>query len=470
MYFKWQSFLVFGLSRSGKAAAKYLLAQGAIVYVCDEIESERITQTIAELEKLGAKKILKEKLPLAQSFCDALVLSPGIPIDHAIAVAFKRGGKGVISECEIAARCLHNPMIAVTGTNGKTTTVSMLTEILKTAGLNAVACGNIGMPILETVDNEQGKIAVAEISSFQLETLSSHCPHVAVVLNVTEDHLNRHYTMENYIFLKKKLLKNLTETEFAVLNYDDLTVRAFAEKTRAKVLYFSLKERVCGGYLEKGDLYFGKEKIMSADEVSIGGAHNLQNALAAIVAAKIIGVQSADIAAALSTFKGVNHRIQTVDTVNGITFIDDSKGTNVDATLKAVAAMNSETVLLLGGKDKGYNYDALFDELKKSCVTHAILYGENRYALLQSARAVRFENISVCACFSMAARFAAMVAKKGQTVLLSPASASFDEFANYEERGDKFVEIVRQIAQEAKDGKEGATDENTALDEAGQDN
>ena len=453
MYLKRQSFLVFGLSKSGKAAAKYLLTQGAIVYVYDEIESDRILQTLTELETLGAKKLSKEKLETAYTFCDALVLSPGIPIDHPLAVAFKRNGKGVISECEIAARCMRNPLIAVTGTNGKTTTVSMLTEILKKGGLTAAACGNIGTPILEKIDENLDDIMVAEISSFQLETLSSHCPHIAIVLNVTEDHLNRHYTMENYIFLKKKLLKNLTETEFAILNYDDLTVRSFAEKTRAKVLFFSLKERVRGAYLEKGDLYFGKEKIMSADEVSIGGAHNLQNALAAIIAAKIMGINNSDIAVALSSFKGVNHRIQTVAKVGDIDFVDDSKGTNVDATIKAVAAMKTDTVLLLGGKDKGYNYDLLFTQLKKSCVVHAVLYGENRYALLQSARASSFDDVSVCVHFDVAVRLAAMQAKQGQTVLLSPASASFDEFANYEERGDKFVEIVRELAQKQEQNK-----------------
>ena len=468
MYLKRQIFLVFGLSRSGKAAANYLLAQGASVYVHDEIESDRIAQTIAELEEKGAKRLSKEKLTAAPTFCDALVLSPGIPIDHPLAVSFKRSGKGVISECELAVRCMRLPMIAVTGTNGKTTTVSMLTDVLKAGGLSAVACGNIGMPILEALENETGDIAVAEISSFQLETLSSHCPHIAVVLNLTEDHLNRHYSMENYIFLKQKLLKNLTETEFAVLNYDDLTVRAFAEKTKAKVLYFSLKEKVCGGYLEKGDLYFGKEKIMSVDEVSIGGMHNLQNALAAMVAAKIMGVSSADIASALSSFKGVNHRIQTVEEVSGITFINDSKGTNVDATLKAVFAMKMDTVLLLGGKDKGYHYDALFAELKKSCVTHAVLYGENRFTLLQCARAASFDNISLCAGFEMAVRLAIMQAKSGQAVLLSPASASFDAFANYEERGDKFVEIVRQFAQEERN-RESAQKASSVLEENEQD-
>ena len=469
MYIKRQSFLVFGLSRSGKAAAQYLLSHGATVYVYDEIESERIAQTTAELEKMGAKQFTKDKISIAPNFCDALVLSPGIPIDHTLAVAFKRAGKGVISECELAARRMLSPMIAITGTNGKTTTVNMLTEILKKGGLSAVACGNIGMPILEAVDKSQDEIFVAEISSFQLETLSSHFPHIAVVLNVTEDHLNRHYTMENYIFLKKKLLKNLTETEFAILNYDDLTVRAFAEKTKAKVLYFSLKERVYGGYLEKGDLYFGKEKIMSADDVSIGGAHNLQNALAAIVAAKIMGISSSDIAAALSFFKGVNHRIQTVDSINGVTYVNDSKGTNVDATLKAVAAMKTETVLLLGGKDKGYHYDALFGELKKTCVIHTVLYGENRYALLKSAQAVGFADVSLCVGFETAVRLAAMQAKQGQTVLLSPASASFDEFANYEERGDKFVEIVQSFAKAEKGDCKDEQAERAVFNESGQD-
>lgn len=447
-----QNYFVFGLSRSGKAAASYLLSRGAIVYIYDEIESERVEQTAKELQEKGAKRVTKENLEKIQEICDALVLSPGIPIDHPLAVAFKRSGKGVIGESELAARYMKCPMIAVTGTNGKTTTVSMLSETLKKGGLNAISCGNIGTPMLECVNAADNDVAVAEISSFQLETLNSLCPHIAVVLNITQDHLNRHYTMENYVFLKRKLLKNLTETEFAVLNYDDLTVRAFAEKTRAKVLYFSVKERVRGGYFEKGDLYFGKEKIMSADDLPIGGLHNVQNALATIVAAKIMGVKSSDIAAALLSFKGVSHRVQTVGQVDGVTYIDDSKGTNVDATLKAVLAMKSETVLLLGGKNKGYRYDDLFAGLAQSKVIHTILYGENRYELLKSARSAQFDCVSLCDTFEFAVRIAAMKATDGQTVLLSPASASFDEFANYEERGDKFVEIVQSLAKE-KEGR-----------------
>lgn len=453
MYLKRQTYFTLGLSRSGKAAAQYLLSRGATVYIYDEIESDRVEQTAKELEEKGAKRATKETLDKMYEVCDALVLSPGIPIDHPIAVAFKRNGKGVIGESELAARYMRCPIIAVTGTNGKTTTVSMIAETLNKGGLKAKPCGNIGTPMLECIDAPSDEISVAEISSFQLETLSSLCPHVAIVLNITEDHLNRHYNMENYVFLKRKILKNLTETEFAVLNYDDATVRGFAEKTRANVLYFSVKERVRGAYFENGALYFGKEKIMSADELPVGGLHNVQNALATIVAAQIMGIKASDIAAALSGFKGINHRVQTVAQVRNITYINDSKGTNVDATLKAVSTMTTDTVLLLGGKEKGYNYDGLFNALLQSKVVHAVLYGENRYALLKSARSVGFDNVTLCGDFAFAVRIAAMRAIEGQTVLLSPASASFDEFANYEERGDKFVEIVREIAEEKEENK-----------------
>ena len=448
MYPKRQSYLVLGLSRSGLAAAEYLLSRGARVYIYDDIVSERVAQTAKGLSQKGARAVQKDALEKTCEICDVLVLSPGIPIDHPIAVAFKRSGKAVVGESELAARNMICPIIAVTGTNGKTTTVSMLTEVLKKGGLSAKSCGNIGTPMLEHVGMRQEEIAVAEISSFQLETLNSLCPHVAVILNVTEDHLNRHYTMENYLFLKAKLLKNLTEAEFAVLNYDDPITRGFAEKTKANVLYFSVKERVRGGYLENGDLYFGKEKIISADDLPVGGLHNVQNALASIVVAKIMGVKTADIAAALSEFKGVNHRVQTVLKADGVTYVDDSKGTNVDATLKAVAAMREETVLLLGGKNKGYDYDALFSVLAQSKVVHVVLYGENRFALLKSARKSEFEGVTLCKAFELAVRIAAMQAKQGQTVLLSPASASFDEFANYEERGEKFVEIVRSLTKD----------------------
>jgi UDP-N-acetylmuramoylalanine--D-glutamate ligase len=334
------------------------------------------------------------------------------------------------------------PIIAVTGTNGKTTTVSMLTQTLKENGLNAFACGNIGSPMIDFSYQDNG-VAVAEISSFQMETLSSIRPHIAVFLNITEDHLNRHYNMENYIFLKAKLLKNMTETEFAVFNYDDETVKVFAEKTKARVYWFSVKERVNGAYLEDGFLTFNGEKILSSKELALGGIHNVQNALAVIVACKIFGVENAVIKKALIEFKGIKHRLEKIAEIDGVEYIDDSKGTNIDATLQAIKTVNKDTVLLLGGKNKGYEYKKLFGEIKNSKVRQAILYGENRYALLKGAREENFENITLCQDFYTAVSIARLLVKSGETVLLSPASASFDEFAGYEERGDKFVEIVR---------------------------
>ncbi len=448
MYLKNQAYFVLGLSRSGKAATQFLLKRGATAYIYDDIEGERIEQTVAELVELGAIRVKREEVATMPERCDGLVLSPGIPIDHPVAVAFKKNKKAVLGETELAARFMCCPILAVTGTNGKTTTVSMLTEVLKKGGLNAKACGNVGLPMLDFSDMTEEEVAVAEISSFQLETLNSLRPHIAMVLNIAEDHLNRHYTMENYVFLKGKLLKNLKETEYAVLNYDDATVRAFAEKTRAKALFFSVRERVKGAYYEGGNLYFGKEKILAASELPTDGIHNVQNALAVIVAAKIMGIQTEAIVAALTSFQGIKHRVQFVGEVDGVRFVDDSKGTNVDATLKAISTMKTDTVLLLGGKNKGYDYRKLFAALGNSKVVHAVLYGENRYTLLHSARECGFGKITLCEEFSFAVKIAAMKAERGQTVLLSPASASFDAFASYEERGDKFVEIVHSLAEE----------------------
>ena len=441
-----QSFLVLGLSKSGEAAATFLLTRGGQVGISDDLDSEKISAVKSRLVELGAVLIPKKELNQTVEKYDALVLSPGIPIDHPLAVAFKRAGKAVLGETELAARYFKGLSVAITGTNGKTTTVSMLEKILKDGGYSAKACGNIGTPMLGVVSEGEEGIAVAEISSFQLETLNSLCPHIAVVLNITEDHLNRHYNMENYIFLKRKLLKNLTETEYAVLNYDDPSVRAFAEGLKAKTVWFSLRERVNGAYLSGGELYFGEEKLLSAEELLVSGLHNVQNALAAIACAKLLGVKTERIVSSLKEFRGIKHRIEKVGEVDGIVYVDDSKGTNVDATLKAVAGMKTETILLLGGKDKGYDYGALFSAIRGGRVVGAVLYGENRYALLAAARKSGFGYVYVCPAFTEAVYLARMIAKSGQTVLLSPASASFDEFSGYEERGERFCAIVEEFA------------------------
>lgn len=449
MYFKGQKFFVAGMSVSGESSARFLLERGAEVYVYDDVVTDKISSVIAELAAIGAHTVTRQTLEEAINACDILVLSPGIPIDNALPVTFKRQGKLIIGEEELAAMFLRAAAIAVTGTNGKTTTVSMLNEILLAAGYKSVACGNNGNPLIREVENFSfSDYAVIEISSFQLETLTSLRPHVAVVTNITEDHLDRHYNMENYVFLKSKLLRNLRESEYAVLNYDDPTVRAFAASTRAKVVYFSMQSHVDGAYFENGGIYYKGEKYFDLNDLTLGGVHNVYNALACVAVVGAMGVDKAAASRAICAFKGVKHRIELVREVNGVKYVDDSKGTNSDATLKAVQAMNSPTVLLLGGKDKGEDYVRLFEGLKSSPVVHAVIYGENRLKMLNAAIKAEFVSFSLCSEFKTAVAVAQFTAKPGQTVLLSPASSSFDSFLNYEERGDAFREIVGKINEE----------------------
>ena len=443
MLFERQSFLVAGLSRSGIASAEYLRSRGAQVYLYDDVDDDAVRKATERLTAIGCTAVPKAELEERTNSCDVLVLSPGIPIDHPLPVAFKRAGKRVLGETELAALAMRCPCIAVTGTNGKTTTVTMLEGILKEGGKNAIACGNVGKPMTSCLKElgEDG-IAVAEISSFQLETLVSLRPHVSVVLNVTEDHLNRHYTLENYIYLKSRILKNSTESEYAVLNYDDPTVRTFAEKTKAKIIWFSLNERVSGGYCADGWFCYQGEKICQEEALPVDGDHNRMNALAAICCAKLFGVSNEVIEKGLAKFRGVKHRLQHVGSLNGVHFIDDSKATNVDSAVKALQSVRGESVLLIGGKDKGYSYEPLFDEVKRSGVVHAVIYGENAFRILSAALKRGYTAVTLCRPFDMAVRIAYLTAKEGQNVLLSPASASFDAFKSYEERGERFRELL----------------------------
>ena len=470
MLFSRQSFIVAVLSRSGVSASEYLIWRGAKDFVYDDVEEGAVAENAAALERKGAKIVHKEDLSDCTDRCDVLVLSPGIPVDHPLPVSFRRAGKRIIGETELGALAVRCPVVAVTGTNGKTTTVTMIEGILQEAGKRALACGNIGKPLSSCAEalGEDG-IAVAEISSFQLETLYSLRPHVAVVLNITEDHLNRHYNMENYVYLKERLLRNSGESEYAVLNYDDPVVRAFAEKTKANVVWFSLKERVDGGYLSDGALCYNGEKILAESELPLQGAHNTANALAAICACKLMGADTRAIVRALTQFRGVAHRLQKAGEVNGITFIDDSKATNVDSAIKAIGSVKGETVLLLGGKDKGYAYEPLFEAIRNSSVVHTVLYGENAFRILNAALKKGYASVTLCRPFDLAVKVAYLTAKRGQNVLLSPASASFDSFRNYEERGERFSELVASFGagepsnteqtQEAEDFGENAAEE-----------
>ena len=446
MYFKNQKFMVAGMSKSGESSARFLLDRGAEVFVYDDVINDNIIAVMNGLATDGAHIVTAETYADAIGACDILVVSPGIPIDNPLPVAFRKQGKPIIGEEELGALYLRATSIAVTGTNGKTTTVSMMNSVLENAGKNSVACGNIGNPLVGVVEKlDFDDYAVIEISSFQLETLSSLRPHIAVITNISEDHLNRHYNMENYIFLKSKILKTLRESEYAVLNYDDPIVREFANRTKAKPIYFSMQTRINGAYYENGSVYFNGEKYFDVTELTINGVHNAYNALACVAVAGILGLDKKITAQAICAFKGVKHRIQVVREVNGVTYVDDSKGTNVDAALKAAQSMANPTIILLGGKDKGDDYVPLFEGLSTTPVVHAIIYGENRFKMLNAAIKAGFVGFSLCSEFNTAVKIAQFIAKPGQCVLLSPASSSFDSFLNYEERGDAFREIVEKI-------------------------
>lgn len=446
MYFKGQKFLVAGISVSGESSARFLLERGADVYIYDDVITEKVSSVMEELSLIGAHIVTADGCREAAYKCDVLVLSPGIPIDTALPVSFRKQGKLIIGEEELGAIYLKAAAVAVTGTNGKTTTVTMLDEIFRANAVKSVACGNNGNPLIKQVDElSYNDVAVVEVSSFQLETLSSLRPHVAVVTNISEDHLNRHYNMENYVYLKSKLVRMLRESGYAILNFDDPVVRSFSKSTKGKAIFFSARSKVEGAYLEDGALYYNGEKYLDVAEMTVGGVHNIYNALACIAVSAVMGLDKIATANAIRVFKGVSHRMERVREVNGVTYIDDSKGTNVDASVKAAQSMKSPTVILLGGKDKGEDYAPLFEGLNQSPVIHAIIYGENRFKMLNAALKSNFTGISMCSEFNTAVHLAQYIAKQGQCVLLSPASASFDGFSNFEERGDAFKKIVAEI-------------------------
>lgn len=444
MNFKRQSFLIVGMSKSGVSATLFLLERNAKCYVYEELSSPKIDENISRVIEKGAIKTTKKDIEGVLELVDIVVLSPGVPINHFIPVKAKELGKKITGELELGLMQYPYPYVAITGTNGKTTTVSMVDYTLKTGGYTSKALGNIGVPVTSETLFESD-LPVVEVSSFQLETVNLLCPHIAVILNISPDHLERHYTMENYVYLKKRLLKNLTESEIAVLNYDDLTVRSFAEETRAKVLWFSLTEKVNGGYIDGNILCYKGEKIINVSELKLGGECNILNALATIVICKQLGCSNESIALGLSTFKGVKHRVETVGEVNGITYINDSKATNTQASISAIKQMVNPTVLILGGKGKGENYDKLFEVIKKSVVKEVVLVGEERYKLYTSAEKVGFHNVSMVKEFNLGVKIASSLAVEGDTVLLSPACASFDSFSSYAERGECFCQFVESL-------------------------
>ena len=287
------------------------------------------------------------------------------------------------------------------------------------------------------------EIAVTEVSSFQLETIARFTPHIACVLNISPDHLTRHYNMENYVYLKSRILKNLRESEYAVLNADDERICEFAMNTRGKAVYFSLSKEVDGAYVKNGVIYWQNEEIIGVNELPLKGAHNLQNVVASVCICKLLGIDKESIKKGIIQFKGIKHRMQILESCDGVTYINDSKATNANSTLSAVNWIDKPFILLLGGKEKGDGYEDLFSKLKTNeNLKEIIIFGESRNTLHKTACSKGIERINLTVGFENAVKLAFLTASKGDCILLSPACSSLDEFNGYEERGERFIELV----------------------------
>lgn len=443
MYYKNQKFLILGVSKSGIAAAKHLLNENAVCRFYEEMSSDKISAAKSEIISLGGEEATRENIDAVLTDTDVVVISPGVPINHPVAVKAKSLKKRIIGELELGFESFTPPFIAVTGTNGKTTTVSLINDILENAGINSKLVGNVGVPLTSKTDCAEGNaVFVAEVSSFQLESVSEFHPYISCVLNISPDHLERHYTMENYIFLKKRIFVNQKENDYCVLNYDDETVKSFYTDIKAKVVWVSCAEEVDGAYLKDDALFYKGEKIIDADKIPLVGRHNVYNALFAIAAARIMGVSAETAARAIENFKGVPFRIQLVAEIDGVQFINDSKSTNTASAITAISAAKRPTVLILGGSEKGETYEKLFDCIKNSAVKHVVLTGRSRRNMLAAADKAGYYDVTVCADFDYAVKIAAMMAESGDAVLLSPACASFDVFSGFEERGERFNSII----------------------------
>ena len=426
--------LVVGGGISGKGATKLLKTFGFRTYLVDDKKSF----------KLGS---LKQRLFDNLSM---VVVSPGVELSHELVVEANKRGIEVVGELELAGRYLISDNIAITGTNGKTTTTLLTGHLLEGGDRVVRLGGNIGKALSTVVlDSTMLDITVIEVSSFQLETIRYFKPRVACLLNITEDHLNRHKTMENYIKSKFRIFENQEPYDKAILNLDDKVIMAQdLSLINAEKFYFSTSSKCKGCYVFEDKIYFNDGKdtkyVLDVQDIPLKGKHNLSNALAAILNAILIGEKIENIKERIKSFKGAKHRLEFVAEVNGVTFINDSKATNISSTLSAMHAMTEHFTLLLGGSDKGYEFDQLFLE-HIPLLKNIIVFGETKQKILDAVARCEVSNVYETKSFNEAIKLGYELSEKNEVVLLSPACASFDMFSNFEERGDVFCKIVRNM-------------------------
>ncbi len=442
--------IVCGMARSGIAAAKLLAKAGAVVTISDMKQEEAFGAGLDELRALGCIFALGEGPQKYLDSQEMMILSPGIPVAKPFVQEALAKGVEVIGELELGARMMAGGLCAITGTNGKTTTTTLVGEFFRATGRATHVVGNIGYPITaDAGDMGEDDLTVAEVSSYQCETISTFHPHVGAVLNITEDHIARHGSMQAYIDMKRRIFARQTAEDIAVFNDDDATCHEMAEGLAAQVIWFSRTRQVPrGADVRDGVIYLNldgePQAICRADEVFIPGPHNLENALAAVAIAGAMGVDPALMGPVLKTFRGVEHRIETVRVLDGVTWINDSKGTNVDSTQKAIATMTRPTVLILGGSDKGTSFDPLAETIIAAPqIAHCVCIGDTAEQIRAALEKVGYSAVTMAghdfdACISACRN----LAQAGGCVLLSPACASFDMFKDFEDRGRIFKEKV----------------------------
>lgn len=455
-----QRVLVLGAGISGIAAARVLQRLGAAVVVSDVKRREQLGAAATALEKEGIPLWLGEQNERQLVGVDLVILSPGVSVFHPLAVAARRRSIPVISEVEMAYRLMPAMFIAVTGTNGKTTTTALLGEMFKHGGRKVVVGGNIGTALSQEVYGiSADTTVVAEISSFQLEAVREFRPHIAVILNVTPDHLDRHRTMVNYRATKEKIFANQTREDYLVLNYDDPLVRSMAARAPSQVLFFCARAELAEGiFVHQGMIVLrwqGHETtICSVADIRLKGLHNVENVLAASAAAYLANLAAPVMAETLATFPGVEHRIEPVAVINGVEYYNDSKATNPESAIKALEAFSGNIILIAGGRDKHTDLTA-FMALVKERVSHLVLLGEAAARFAQAAREAGVAHIHHVASLREAVALAHKLAEPGCVVLLSPACASYDMFHNFEERGRTFKTLVAELKGEVNSGQGG---------------
>ena len=434
--------LVIGMEKSGLGSVQVLVRQGAAVLATDVKPLPEIPGAAGMLEQLHVP--FRQQSDAVFQGCDLIVISPGVPADLEPLKAARGRGVRVIGEVELAAPFLKGPTIGITGTNGKTTTTALVGHILRESGIPAQVGGNIGTPVTAMIETSRpGQWNVLELSSFQLETIAEFHADIGVALNVTQNHLDRHHTFANYAAAKGRLFETQRAGSFAVLNADDATCASYASLTAGTPLWFSSTRAVTPGvWLADNKIWCNGEELMDAREIPIRGRHNVENSMAAAMAARLTGVSLESIAAAIRMFKAVEHRLEFVRSVDGVDFYNDSKATSVDATLKALDAFCGGLWVILGGKDKGLDYSVLREPLAAKARA-ALLVGAAAPKIAEQLRgAVPLEHLQT---IDNAVRFAHEHAKPGDTVLLAPACASFDQFRSYEHRGQVFKDLVQQL-------------------------